>query len=144
LISMGEKRMLKQIDHIGIVVSSLDQALERYERLFEVKATHIEVMEQLSLRVAFLPVGGAMLELIEPLTTGKGRLGELLEKRGEGIDHIAYQVDNLGEVLSKMGKSGVRLWDKKPRCGAKATQVAFISPEETNNVLIELVGRTSK
>ena len=133
------KGLLKQIDHIGIVVRNLDQSLERYERLFRVRATHIEVREELSLRMAFIPMGGVMVELIEPLVPGKGRLGELLEKHGEGVDHIAYRVDNLDEVLAEMKKSGVRLRDEKPRAGTRGARIAFMSPEETNNVLIEFV-----
>ena len=131
--------MLKQIDHIGIVVRNLEQSLEKYEKLFQVKATHIEDRGELSLRMAFIPMGGVMVELIEPLTPGKGRLGELLEKRGEGFDHIAYRVDNLDEILAGMKKSGVSLRDEKPRAGSRGSRIAFMSPEETNNVLIEFV-----
>jgi len=135
------KGVFKQIDHIGIVVRNLDQCLEKYERLFKVRATHIEVMQKLSLRIAFIPVGEVMLELLEPLALGKGRLGEFLQRRGEGVDHIAYRVGNLEEVLAELKKSRVRLRDEKPRVGAKGSRIAFISPEETNNVLIELVER---
>ena len=131
--------MLKQVDHIGILVRNIDQSLEKYEKLFGAKVTHIEVKEELSLRMAFIPIAGVMVELLEPLVPGKGRLGELLEKRGEGLDHIAYRVDNLDEMLAEMKKGGVRLRDEKPRAGSRGSQIAFISPEETNSVLIELV-----
>jgi len=136
-----EKQVLKQVDHIGIVVRNLDQSLESYERLFRVRAAHIGIMEELSLRVAFIPVGEVMLELLEPLVLGKGRLGELLQKHGEGIDHIAYRIDNLDEVLAEMKENGVKLRDEKPRAGAEGSRIAFINPEETNDVLIELVER---
>lgn len=131
--------MLKEIDHIGIVVRNLDESVEKFERLFQVKATHFEDKKELSLRMAFIPMGGVMVELIEPLVPGKGRLGELLEKRGEGFDHIAYRVDNLDEILEEMKKSGVRLRDEKPRAGSRGSRIVFMSPEETNNVLIEFV-----
>ena len=131
--------MLKQVDHIGILVRNIDQSLEKYEKLFGAKVTHIEVKEELSLRMAFIPVAGVMIELLEPLVPGKGRLGELLEKCGEGFHHIAYQVDDLDEVLAEMEKNGVKLRDEKPRSGSRGSRIAFISPEETNNVLIELV-----
>ena len=135
------KEVLKQIDHIGIVVRNLAQSVDNYERLFRVKATHIEVMEELALKIAFVPVGEVVLELLEPLAPGKGRLSDFLRKYGEGVHHIAYRVDNLGEILTEMEKMGVKLRDKKPRPGAHGSQIAFISPEETNNVLIELVER---
>ena len=136
--------MLQQIDHIGILVRNLDQSLEKYERLFRVRATHIEVMEELLLRIAFIPVGEVMIELLQPLAPGKGRLGELLEKRGEGVDHIAYRVDDLDQVLAEMKRSGVRLKDEKPRAGAEGSRIAFISADETNNVLVELVQRDDR
>lgn len=138
-IKVEGKWILKQVDHIGILVRNLDQSLEKYERLFQARVTHIEVKEELSLRMAFIPVGEVMIELLEPLVPGKGRLGELLEKCGEGFHHIAYRVDNLDEVLAEMKKSGVRLRDEKPRAGSRGSRIAFMSPEEMNNVLIEFV-----
>ncbi len=133
--------MLKQIDHIGIAVHNIDESLKRYEKLFRIKAKHIETMEELSVRIAFIPVGEVMLELVQPLVIGKGRVGEFLEKHGEGMHHIAYRVNNLATILGDMNKMGVKLRDEKPRPGAGGSWVAFVSPEETNNVLVELVER---
>jgi len=133
--------MLKQIDHIGIAVYNIDESLKRYEKLFHLKATHIETMEELSVRVAFIPVGEVMIELLEPLIRGKGRISEFLEEHGEGITHIAYRVENLSTLLTEMKNAGVRLRDERPRSGAAGSWVAFLSPEETNNITVELVER---
>jgi methylmalonyl-CoA epimerase len=135
--------MLKQIDHIGIAVYNIDESLKRYEKLFHLEAKHIETMEELSVRIAFIPVGEVMLELLQPLIPGKGRTAEFLEKHGEGITHIAYRVDNLETMLTDMKKMGFRLRDERPRRGAAGSWVAFVSPEETNNISVELVERES-
>ena len=133
--------MLKQIDHIAIAVFNLDEALKKYESLFQMKAKHIEIMENLSLRMAFIPIGEVMLELVEPLSPGKGRITEFLEKHGEGFHHIAYKVEHVEPLLAEMKKTGTELRDEKPRPGAWGSQIAFLSPEETNNVLTELIER---
>ena len=140
-VQAEDKGILKQIDHIGIAVRNLNQSLEIYEKLFRAKATHFEVIAELSLRIAFIPIGEVMIELLEPIASGKGRLSEFLETHGEGLHHIAYKVDNLAQILAEMKKNGVKLRDEKPRVGAHSSRIAFISPEETNNVLTELVER---
>ncbi len=131
--------MLKQIDHIGIMVRDLDRALEKYERVFRAKATHTEVNKELSRRFAFVPVGGVMLELVQPLVQGEGQAGPPLQEQSEGFTHIAYRVDNLDEMLAEMKEKGVRLRNERPRPGTRGSRIAFISPEETNNVSIEFV-----
>ena len=133
--------MLKQIDHIGIVVRNLDNSLETFEKLFKLKAKFIEVIEDLYIRMAFLPVGEVMLELIEPTSPGKGDISEFLESNGEGFHHICYRVNDLDALLVKMKKAGVGLIDEEPRRGAADSRIVFMKPEETNNVLTELVER---
>ena len=135
--------MLKQIDHIGIAVYNIDESLLRYKKLFHLEPKHIETMKELSVRIAFIPVGEVMLELLQPLIPGKGRTAEFLAKNGEGVTHIAYRVDNLAMVLADMKKMGFRLRDERPRRGAGGSWIAFLSPEETNNIPIELVERES-
>jgi methylmalonyl-CoA/ethylmalonyl-CoA epimerase len=131
--------LLKRVDHIGILVRDLEQSLRKYEALFQVKPTYVEVIEELSVRVAFIPVGETFIELLQPLVLGKGRLGQTLEKQGEGFDHIAYRVDDIEQLLADMKGRGVRLRDEKPRAGSRGTRIAFVSLEETNSVLTELV-----
>lgn len=133
--------MLEQIDHIGIAVSNLDESIQKYEKLFQIKVKHIETLEEISTQIAFIPVGEAMLELLAPLAPGKGRIGEFLKKHGEGIHHIAYRVENLHTLLAEMKKAGIKLRDEKPRPGGAGSWIAFLSPEETGNVLTELVER---
>ena len=133
--------MFQKIDHIGIAVSNLDKSVDDYQKKFQVKVKHIEEMADISVRIAFIPVGEVMLELIEPLPRGTGRLAEFLEKHGEGFHHIAYRVDNLEAVLTKMKKAGIKLRDEKPRPGGGDSSIAFLNPEETSNVLTELVQR---
>lgn len=133
--------MLKQIDHIGVAVFNLNESLKKYERLFKVKPKYLETLNDLSLNIALIPVGEVMLELLEPMVTGKGRIAEFLEKHGEGIHHVAYRVENLASLLEEMKQVGVKLRDEKPRPGGGGSWIAFISPEETGNVLTELVER---
>ena len=133
--------MFKKIDHIGIVVSNLDESIMAYQRKFGVNVKYIERLDDIAVRIAFIPVGEVMLELLEPLTPGKGRIGEFLEKNGEGFHHIAYRVDNREEFMAAMSNSGVKLRDAKPRPGGGGAWIAFLDPEETNNVLTELVQR---
>lgn len=131
--------MLKQIDHIGIAVNDLDKSLKKYEKLYQVKAKQIEVMEDLNIRIGFIQIGEVMLELLQPIIPGEKRIGELLVNRGEGIDHIAYRVDNLDATLEQMKKDGVKLNDETPRAGAHGARIAFVNAEESNNVLVELI-----
>lgn len=133
--------MFQKIDHIGIAVSNLDKSVKDYQQKFNIAVKYTEELADISVRIAFIPVGEVMLELIEPLTPGKGRIAEFLEKHGEGLHHIAYRVHNLEAVLAKMKKEGVKLIDEKPRPGGGDSWIAFLSPEETNNVLTELVQR---
>lgn len=133
--------MFQKIDHIGIAVSNLDKSVKDYQQKFNIAVKYTEELADISVRIAFIPVGEVMLELIEPLTPGKGRIAEFLEKHGEGLHHIAYRVHNLEAVLAKMKKEGVKLIDEKPRPGGGDSWIAFLNPEETNNVLTELVQR---
>ncbi len=133
------RKVLKRVDHIGIAVRDLDQSLRTYERLFGARADHFEEIKEYGIRIAFVPVGEVMLEMLAPMGLVKGRLSEFLEKHGEGLYHVAYRVDNIDGVLADMKKNGVKLRDEKPRAGAHGARIAFISPEETNNVLTELV-----
>ncbi len=133
--------ILKKIDHIGIVVADLDAALKKYQKLFDAEARSIEILEELNVRIAFIPVGEVMIELVEPLVAGQGRIGEFLKRNGEGFHHIAYRVENLDDLLDTLKGADVTLRDNEPRPGAARSRIAFLAPEETNNVLTELVER---
>jgi len=135
--------MLTKVDHIGIAVRSIDESLKKYRTLFNIEAKFIEVLEDLAIRIAFIPVGEVMLELIEPLVQGKGSVADFLDRYGEGFHHIAYRVDNLKSLLANMEKTGIALRDNIPRSGGAGSWIAFLRPEETNGVLTELVERES-
>ena len=128
--------MLRKINHIGIAVKSIERAKSVFE-LLGVKVEGEEVVEDQKVRVAFIPVGESRIELLEP-TSEDSPVAKFLEKRGEGIHHIAFQVDNISEALDKLKKEGIKLIDEKPRKGAHGTLIAFIHPKSTNGVLIEL------
>lgn len=126
-----------KIDHIGIVVRDIDQALLVYETALGL-ALHdvLEVPDQ-QVRVAFLPVGESNIELVQP-TAAESSTARFLEKRGEGIHHICLQVDDIEAVLEQLKAQGVPLIDQAPRQGAHG-RIAFVHPRGTHGVLLELV-----
>jgi methylmalonyl-CoA/ethylmalonyl-CoA epimerase len=124
-----------KIDHLGIAVSSLEQATAAYEALgFEVESTHDVPTEKV--RVAFLPVGESHLELLEP-TDPSSVIARFLEKRS-GLHHVCVLVDDLDEALEQMKSRGVPLLDETPRVGAGGCRVAFVHPKAAGGVLLEL------
>ena len=99
-----------------------------------------EVVEEQKVRVAFMPVGDTEIELLES-TDPEGPIAKFIEKRGEGIQHIAFRVDDIEEALEQMRQRGVRLIDEKPRYGAGGARIAFLHPKATGGVLVELCER---
>ena len=129
--------MFKKIDHIGIAVSNLDEAMELYKKLgFEVKEVE-EVAEQ-KVKVAMLPVGESKIELLEA-TSEDSAIAKFIEKRGEGIHHIAINVKDIEKALENAKNEGLKLIDEKPRVGAGGKKVAFVHPKSTKGVLLEFV-----
>ena len=104
-------------------------------------ATHIETIEDANVRIALLPIGEVLIELLQPITQGEGIIGKLLKEQGKGFRHMAYGVDNIVRMMDEMKPAGISLRDETPRAGAAGARIAFISSEETNNVLVELVER---
>ncbi|MCL6448238.1 MAG: methylmalonyl-CoA epimerase [Armatimonadetes bacterium] len=132
--------MVKKIDHIGIAVKDLAAAIKFYEEMLGLKATGTEVVEEQKVRVAFLPTGDSEVELLES-TSPDGPIAKFIEKNGEGIQHIAFRVDNLEEKLAELKNKGIRLIDEKPRYGAGGARIAFLHPKATFGTLIELCER---
>lgn len=129
--------MLTKINHIGIAVASLDTTLPFYrDNLGMVFAGTEEVAEQ-KVRVAMLQVGESKIELLEP-TSEDSPVAKFLEKNGQGIHHIAYEVDDVEAAIAKLLADGARMIDEKPRSGAHGTRIAFIHPKSSNGVLTEL------
>ncbi|MCP3176084.1 MAG: methylmalonyl-CoA epimerase [Desulfuromonadales bacterium] len=129
--------MTKKINHIGIAVKSLESALPLYRDVMGMAFEGTEEVAEQKVRVAFLAVGESRIELLEP-TSEDSPVAKFLEKNGEGVHHLAYQVDNLDAVLADLAAQGVRLIDEKPRRGAHGTRIAFLHPKATGGVLTEL------
>jgi methylmalonyl-CoA/ethylmalonyl-CoA epimerase len=133
--------MIKKIDHIGIVVRNLSEALNTYKKLYGLDAVKIETLQDIEVKVAFIPLGEVLIELLEPVEPGKGRIGKFLEEKGEGFHHIALRVENIHNTLVNFKKMNVHLKDEEPRSGGDGSKIAFIEPAFTQNVLTELVER---
>jgi methylmalonyl-CoA/ethylmalonyl-CoA epimerase len=123
------------LDHIAIAVRSIDAA--RIYTALGLPVEHIETVETQGVKTAFLPVGDASLELLEPLSPDSP-IGKFIDKRGEGIHHICLRVTNLEEHLEQLKRQGFRLIDEAPVPGARGCRVAFLHPAAGNGVLIEL------
>jgi len=131
---------IKHIDHIGIAVKSIDQAKRFYSEILGLKIEGIENVADQKVNVAFLPITDSELELVES-THPDGPVAKYIEAKGEGIQHIAFRVENIEEALAELKQKGVRLIDEKPRKGAGGAKIAFIHPKETNGVLVEICER---
>ena len=132
--------MVRKVDHIGVAVSNLEEALKIYTDVLGLKLHGTEVVEEQKVRVAFMPVGDTEIELLES-TDPEGPIAKVNEKRGEGIQHIAFRADDIEEALKQMRRKGVRLIDEKPRYGAGGARIAFLHPKSTGGVLVELCER---
>ncbi|MGH9629635.1 MAG: methylmalonyl-CoA epimerase [Bryobacteraceae bacterium] len=125
------------LDHLGIAVRSLDRALSFYEDLLGLRVSARETVEHEKVHVAMLPVSGARIELLEPAEPGSV-IGKFLEKRGEGLHHIALAVPDLQAVVSRLRERGARLVNE-PRRGAGGQLYVFVHPASTGGVLVELI-----
>ena len=127
-----------KIDHIGIAVRSLADAVKTYEDVMGLKVSGYETVQDQAVNLAMIPIGDSRIELLEPLH-GNSPIEKFMAKRGEGMHHIAVEVDNIEQALERFKASGARLIDATPRRGAHNTKIAFIHPASTHGVLLELV-----
>ncbi len=125
------------IEHIGIAVVNLENSIKFYERVFGLRCYKIEEVPDQKVRTAFFMVGQTKIELLET-TDPEGPIGKFIEKKGEGIHHIAFSVGNIDESLKQAEREGVRLIDSEPRKGAEGLDIAFLHPKSTSGVLIEI------
>ncbi|MDK2841737.1 MAG: methylmalonyl-CoA/ethylmalonyl-CoA epimerase [Anaerophaga sp.] len=125
------------IEHIGIAVKSLDEAIPFYEKVFGLKCYAVEEVADQKVKTAFFKVGDTKIELLES-TDSEGPIGKFIEKKGEGIHHMAFAVEDLDTKLKTAEEQGVRLIDKQPRKGAEGLNIAFLHPKSTFGVLTEL------
>ncbi len=131
--------MLVGMDHIGVAVKNLDEAVKVYRDVLGFEFKGIHVLKERKLKIAFFSTGGEIqIELLESLASDNP-VTKFLETRGEGLHHIAVRVDNVEKVSNELKQNGVVLIDEKPRDGAEGKKVAFVSPRSTKGVLLELV-----
>lgn len=128
--------MLKKIDHLGIAVRSIDEAREFYEKILGLTCEKMEIVESQKVKTAFFSIGDIHIELLEP-TAEDSPVAKFLEKKGEGIHHIAYESDDISGQLQNAAENGATLIHEKPMAGANGKQVAFLHPKSTFGVLTE-------
>ena len=130
--------MVIGIDHIGVAVNNLDEAISLYRDVLGLKLEGVHVVEEQKVRVAFFSTGGeTRIELLEP-TDSESPATKFIERRGEGVHHIALKVQGIETVLEELKGKGLKLVDEKPRIGVGGAKIAFIHPKSTRNVLYEL------
>ena len=129
--------MPDKIDHIGVAVESIDDALKFYQEYLGVECEHVEEVPDQKVKVAFLPVGESNIELLEP-TSDDSPVKKHLEKKGAGVHHVALHVNDIKKSLDDLKGKGVKLIDEEPRDGAHGAKIAFIHPKSTGGTLVEL------
>ncbi len=129
---------ISHIEHLGIAVKSIEEALPYYEKVLGLECYNIETVEDQKVRTAFLKVGDVKLELLEP-TSEESTIAKFIAKKGEGIHHLAFAVaDGVQNALGEMESNEIRLIDKAPRKGAENLKIAFLHPKSTQGILTEL------
>ena len=130
--------MILDIDHVGIAVTDLEEAVERYRRTLGVEPSHRERVVDQGVEEVLFPVGTSFIQLIAALGP-ETPVGSFLAKRGPGVHHVAYRVDDVAAALEHLRSEGVRLVDETPRPGSRGTLIAFVHPKGMEGVLVELV-----
>ena len=134
---------ITHIEHLGIAVKSIEEALPYYEQVLGLKCYNIEEVADQKVKTAFFMVGQTKIELLEP-TSEESAVAKFIEKKGEGIHHIAFAVPSVAEALAEVEAKGVKLIDKAPRGGAEGLNIAFLHPKSTCSVLTELCEHPEK
>jgi methylmalonyl-CoA/ethylmalonyl-CoA epimerase len=129
-----------KIDHLGIAVNSIEDGKNFWTDALGLEFEGSETVEEQKVTTAFFPVGESEVELLES-TAPDGPIAKFLEKKGQGIHHVAFRVDNLEEALAELKEKGIKLIDEKPRMGAGGAKIAFLHPKATNGILVELCER---
>jgi len=132
--------LFDKIDHIGVAVSDLEKTIKFYRDQIGLDFKGTEVVEEQKVKVAFFPVGESKMEFLEPTEQGSP-VGKFIEKKGEGVHHLAFRVDNLEAKLEQLKAQGIELIDEKPRYGAGGARIAFLHPRSTGGILVELCER---
>jgi methylmalonyl-CoA/ethylmalonyl-CoA epimerase len=130
--------VFRRIDHVGIAVADLDAAIALHEETYGMRAAHRETLEEQGVEAVLFDVGENHVELLRPLGDDTP-VGRFLAKRGPGLHHVAYQVDDIAAALAQLREDGVRMIDTVPRTGIRGSRVAFLHPSASGSVLTELV-----
>ena len=130
--------MFGRIDHIGVAVEDLDEAVALYSERFAMPVEHRETVEEQGVEAVLLGVGEGHVELLRPLDADTA-VGRFLARNGPGLHHVAYSTDDIESALERVRAAGMKLIDERPRTGIRATRVAFLHPKSTGGVLTELV-----
>ena len=130
--------MFERIDHVGVAVEDLDAAIELYEAGFEMELAHRETVESQGVEAVLLDIGDGHVELLRPLGPDTA-VGKFVAKRGPGLHHVAYAVDDIDAALGRLKQEGIDLIDAEPRVGIRNSRVAFVHPRSTGSVLTEIV-----
>ena len=129
--------MIRKLDHVGIEVNSIDEALKFFRDTLGLEVESVEEVADQKVKIAFLPVGETHVELLEPTEPGSN-VAKFLEKKGEGIHHLAFNVDDIDGTLAALKEKGAALIDSEPRIGGGNKRIAFLHPRGTHRVLMEL------
>jgi methylmalonyl-CoA/ethylmalonyl-CoA epimerase len=135
--------MIKKIEHIGIAVKNINASNDLFRRLFGKEHYKIEAVESEGVSTSFFLLGETKIELLEA-TNENSSIAKFIEKKGEGIHHIAYAVDNIEQEMERLKKEGFELIHQKPKDGADNKRICFLHPKSTNGVLVELCEEKSR
>jgi methylmalonyl-CoA/ethylmalonyl-CoA epimerase len=130
--------LLLNLDHVAVAVADLDEAIERFRSRYGVEPAYREVVEEQGVEEAMIPLGGSYLQLLQPLGPDTP-VGKYLDRRGEGLHHVAYAVPDIEAALAHLASEGAELIDAEPRIGGRGARIAFVHPRGGNGVLTELV-----
>ncbi|MEK9138778.1 MAG: methylmalonyl-CoA epimerase [Bacteroidota bacterium] len=132
--------MYKRLAHIGIAVKSIGKSSELFAKLFGMSEGHSEEVADQKVKATFFKIGEGGIELLEP-TSPDSTIAKFIEKRGEGVHHLSFEVDDIEAEITRLKKEGFQMIDEKPRIGADGFKIAFLHPKSTNGVLVEISQR---
>jgi methylmalonyl-CoA epimerase len=136
----GGKRVIKKIDHVCVVVSDIEKAMELYRVAFGLSPLPVEVHQELGIKICLIPIGEVMIEFVQPLESNTKGM-QLLKEKGGGLHHIAFRVEDIEKAMGNVQSKGFKLRDKKSRPGAAGSRIAFVETDDVTFTPVELVER---
>ena len=129
--------MYRRLTHVGIAVRNLGNSMKVFSRLFNMREAHTEEVSDQKVNAAFFTIGEGGIELLEP-TSPESPIAKFIEKRGEGVHHLSFEVDDIDAEIDRLKRAGFQMIDEKPRAGADGYRIAFLHPKSTDGVLVEI------